>query len=85
MNKANKTKLEKIINGFEQHLQLDGKSDFYFNPDNHDQVNMAISLLHIESNERIAESNEKYAKAMNILTGGLLFVGVVQIILEIFK
>ncbi len=37
------------------------------------------------SNERIAAANEKYAKAMMWLTGGLVFVGILQILLTLIR
>ncbi len=39
----------------------------------------------IISNEKLSGSNEKYAKGMLCLTGGLVFVGLVQIMLMIVK
>jgi hypothetical protein len=77
--------MDKIISGFKKHFQKSGDGGLYVNPDNHDQIKMAISVLHVESNERLAKSNEKYAKAMNWLTAGLLLVGITQIILELHK
>ena len=38
----------------------------------------------ITSNEKLADSNGKYAKALNILTGVLVFLTVVQILVQIF-
>jgi antirestriction protein len=38
-----------------------------------------------EATKNNAESNEKYAKGMNWLTGGLVFVGVVQIVIQILQ
>lgn len=38
----------------------------------------------IISNEKLAKSNEKYAKGMLWLTGALVFVGIVQIVIAIF-
>lgn len=39
----------------------------------------------ITSNEKLATSNEKYSKRMLILTGGLVFVGVVQVIVQLIQ
>jgi hypothetical protein len=38
----------------------------------------------IESNERLAKANGKYAFALNILTGALVFVALLQVIINIF-
>ena len=35
----------------------------------------------VESNENLSKSNKKYVKGMLWLTGGLVFVGIIQIIL----
>jgi len=39
----------------------------------------------INSNKKLAISNEKYSKGLLWLTGGLVFVGLVQIIINIIK
>ena len=39
----------------------------------------------IKSNERLSTSNDKYAKAMNWLTFGILAVAVVQVLTAFFK
>jgi len=45
------------------------------------KVETAIDKL-IKSNEKLSESNDRYARAMNYLTGGLLLVAAIQIILQ---
>lgn len=35
----------------------------------------------IESNKKLSKSNDRYSKAMNWLTGGLLLVAILQLIL----
>ena len=76
---------EQIVKAFKSHFQKTSSGGIHFNPDNHDQINMAISVVQIESNEKLSKSNENHARSMNWLTGGLLFVGVVQIIVGISK
>lgn len=39
----------------------------------------------IISNEKLAKANEKYAKAMVWLTGGLVFVGILQVLIFLFR
>ena len=39
----------------------------------------------VASNERLSSSNDRYARAMNILTGGLLFLALVQVALELVR
>jgi len=39
----------------------------------------------INSNTKLADSNKKYQRALNWLTWWLVFVGLVQIIIQIFK
>ena len=39
----------------------------------------------VASNERLSNSNDRYARAMNILTGGLLFLALVQVVLELVR
>lgn len=39
----------------------------------------------IESNEKLSKSNEKYVKGMLWLTGGLMFVGIMQIITMLIR
>lgn len=77
--------VDKLLETFKRHLQKTSEGLFYINPDNHDQINMAISILTVESNEKLSKSNDRNARAMNWLTGGLLFVGVVQIIVSLYK
>lgn len=79
----NKEYHKKIIESFKKHIQETSSGGMHFNPDNHDQINMAISILQIESNEKLSQSNEKHAKAMNWLTGGILFLGVIDILMAI--
>ena len=43
------------------------------------KVEAAIDKF-IQSNEKLSESNDRYARAMNVLTGGLLLVAVIQVI-----
>ena len=38
----------------------------------------------IQSNEKLADSNNKYARGMLLLTGGLIFVGLADIFVQIF-
>jgi hypothetical protein len=45
------------------------------------KVETAIDKL-IQSNEKLSESNDRYARAMNYLTGGLLLVTVVEVVLR---
>jgi hypothetical protein len=42
-------------------------------------IHNALHAL-IDSNEKLARSNEKYARAMMWLTGGLVLVGIAQIV-----
>jgi len=46
------------------------------------RISEAIDKL-IESNERLSKSNDRYARAMNYLTGGLLLVTLIQVILQV--
>ncbi|HUC01362.1 MAG TPA: hypothetical protein VMA75_00455 [Candidatus Paceibacterota bacterium] len=46
-------------------------------------LNTAVHAL-ISSNEKLAESNKKYARAMMWLTGAIVLVGVAQIIASFF-
>jgi hypothetical protein len=39
----------------------------------------------IDSNEKLARSNEHYVRAMMWLTGGLILVGIVQIVASLIK
>jgi hypothetical protein len=45
------------------------------------KLETAIDKL-IQSNEKLSESNDRYARAMNYLTGGLLLVAIIQVILQ---
>lgn len=45
----------------------------------------ALTIDIINSNEKLAASNEKFSKAMIYLTAGLVFVGIVQIALGLFN
>ena len=47
-------------------------------------IHNALHAL-IGSNEKLARSNEKYARAMMWLTGGLVLVGVAQIIVSVIS
>lgn len=47
-------------------------------------IHNALHAL-IDSNEKLAKSNEKYARAMMMLTGGLLMVGIAQILASILS
>lgn len=38
----------------------------------------------VDSNERLSTSNERYARGLNWLTSALVFVGLVQVALQLF-
>ena len=44
-----------------------------------------ISDEMIKSNEKLSRSNNKYAEGMLYLTGGIVFVGIVQIIIALIS
>ena len=44
-----------------------------------------ISDEMIQSNEKLSRSNNTYAKGMLYLTGGIVFVGIVQIIIALIS
>jgi hypothetical protein len=39
----------------------------------------------IKSNKELAESNSRYSRALNILTGALVLVGIIQIVIQYLK
>ncbi len=55
-------------------------SDFYLA-----KLSEKVSRDLIDSNERLSKSSSKQAKALNWLTGGIVSVGVVQIILIVIR
>ena len=51
-------------------------ADIYITKNLHNVINSLI-----ESNEYLSRSNDRYARAMNWLTGGLLIVAILQLIM----
>ena len=45
------------------------------------KIEASVEIM-VASNERLSNSNDRYARAMNYLTLGLLLVAIVQVILQ---
>ena len=52
--------------------------------ENRTAIHSAVDKL-ITSNTKLSESNDRYAKAMKWLTGGLVIVGIAQVIVSWLK